>query len=770
MVENDFAFHWDGGAREWAQLHVVRFESDDSISNPFELKIVLHARTEDDEADPFDLIGKSATLRIATGSEPSVRCVHGIIVHAEDRGPVSQGGSLYEVTLGPPLLRAAHRKRSRIFHEKTTRAVIEAVLKGDPRMTAADPEPSAPDDLHAGFAPAAESFAWRILDPSRIDDVKARPYCVQYEESDLELVSRLLEEEGISYHFEHSEKAIVLVMTDFDDGRHKLDATAWLGPRVVGRQLDRVRLGARLRPTKVKLVDYNWQKPKLDMGAEHKGEAEDLFVQAYPGRFVEGPDHGTPLAKSMLERFQTESRYATAEGSCRLLGAGTVFSMRHPVSRFEGEYLVSRAVLRGSAPGELPAGDATAGEATTTFIAHLELVRRGTAAAPDESHFRPARKTPKPRILGTQTATVMDEPGHRGVEIHVGGPEGNENGCVRLKFHWDTETARHDKEPTSAWVRVSQLFAGAGGGSVAHPRVGTEVVVAYEDGDPDRPLVVGRVYNGIQPAPALGKGSATVTTLKSLSSPGGKVFNELQFDDTAGSEKVNLTAGKDWNSAVGNDRTETVKNNSESTVKANRTEETTVNRTTHVGAKNEESVDADENVTIGGRQTLMITSGQDQTVTADRNLTVTGPHTVTVGPESYTVNGAETMTVTAAKTESIGAAFTQNVGATSTINVAGPHTLNTPMSITNAPFISDVGAAWTVSAAATATIDTTVFSAVASADATIQGATVTLTASGDVVISGGSVQIKGGSISLEAGSIKIAGGTVDITGSVVSIN
>jgi type VI secretion system secreted protein VgrG len=397
-------------------------------------------------------------------------------------------------------------------------------------------------------------------------------------------------------------------------------------------------------------------------------------------------------------------------------------------------------------------------------------VRRGAGDGAAESHFRPARRTPKPHIFSTQTATVVDDPTARGAEIHVGGPPGNENGCVRLKFHWDTDAARHDKEPASAWVRVGQMFAGAGGGSVAHPRVGTEVIVAYEDGDPDRPIIVGRVYNGIQPIAALGKGSATVSTMKSLSSPGGKVFNEFQFDDTAGKEKVNLTAGKDWNSNIGHNRAETVTNDSTSTVKVNRTEKTGATRTTHVVTLNDETVDGDEKVTITGRQTLTITSGQDQTVTADRNLTVTGPHKVIVGPETYTVNGAETMTVTAAKTEGIGAAYDLTVTGAMTVNANATHTLNTPVATTNAPLISDNSTAWAVSASAMATINTTVLSAVAQGPATIQGATVTVTAAGDVVISGASIQIKGGSISLEGGSIKIAGGTVDITGSVVKVN
>ena len=771
MLDNDFAFHWDGGGADWNHLHVVRFTLEEALSAPYELRVLLHARTEDGEVDPFDLLGKLGTLRIVTCTTPAVRSVHGVIVSAEDKG-TTRAGSLYELVLLPPLARAMQRKRSRIFLEKTTKQIIEAVLQGDPKMQPGDADGSGADELRSPFSTPDERFVWRLLDLSRIEDPQARPYAVQYEESDFDFVARLLEEEGISYHFEHTDKAVVLVMSDYDSGRPKLDPFDPLSSMTPGRHLDSVRLGGRLRPTKVKLVDYNWQKPKLAMGAEAKGDADDLFVQAYPGGFVGSPEHGAPLAQAMLERFQTEGRFGTAEGSCRLLGAGTIFKLQHNLGRYEGEYLVTKAVLRGLAEGEvsfrIDRGATLPNDAP--FYAEVELVRRGAGDRAEESRFRPARRTPKPRILSTQTATVMDEPSTRGAEIHVGGPEGNENGCVRLKFHWDTESERHDQEPTSSWVRVGQIFAGAGGGAVAHPRVGTEVIVAYEDGDPDRPIIVGCVYNGIQPAAALGKGAATVSTMKSLSSPGGKVFNEFQFDDTAGQEKVNLTAGKDWNSSVGNNRDETVTNDSTSTVKVNRTEETGVNRTTHVGAKNEESVGGDEKVTITGRQTLLITTGQDQTVTADRNLTVTGPHSVTVGPETYTVKGAETKTVTAAKTEGIGAAYDLSVAAAMTVNAGATHTLNTPIATTNAPMIADNAAIWAVSASAAATINTTVLSAVSAGPATVQGATVTVTAAGDVIISGASVQIKGGSIALEAGAIKIAGGTVDITGGVVKVN
>ncbi len=767
MLDTDFAFHVDGLTPEWTALSVARFDYEDTLSQPYSLRVVAHARGDLDAIDPYMLVGKLGTLRMVTITTPTVRAIHGLVASAESRGP-TEAGELFELLLVPPFARAMHRKRSRIFLEKSLEAIITAVLTGDPHVTMGDPDPAPPDDLLEPFLLPEEKVAVRLRDTKRFSDAKARPYCVQYEESDFDFVARLLEEEGIVYHVEHTASAVVLVLSDHDGGRAKLAPFTPLSATSPGRHLDHVRLGARQRPTKVTLVDYNWQKPKLAMVAE-SGADSDLFVQAYPGTFVDSPDQGAPLAKVLAERLAIEARFATAAGACRLLGAGSIFPLSHASSRAEGEWLVTASRLIGVSPGEHGA-DRHGLPGNVPFRCEVELAKRGTAEAPDESKFRPARRTPKPRIVGTQTAVVVDEPSTRGAEIHVGGPEGNENGCVRLQFHWDKEQERLDKEPASMWVRVSQVFAGAGGGALHHPRVGTEVIVSFEEGDPDRPIVVGRVYNGVQPAPALGKGAAPVSTMKSMASPGGAVLNEFSFDDTAGEEMVALTAGKNWSSNVGHDRTESVANNSTSSVSVNRSEDTGADRSTHVGGNNAETVDGDESVTITGRQTLTITAGQDQTVDADRNLTVSGPHTVSVGPEDYTVNGAQTVTVTAAKTENISAAYDLTVGAAMTVNVSATTTLNAPTVEVNAPTMNDNATDWTMSASSTATIGTTTFLADASGDATVQGATVTVTASGDVVISGANVSIKGGSISLEGGSIKIAGGTVDITGGTVNVN
>ena len=772
MLDQDFVFHWDRGGDAWQHLRVVSFRAIDTLSSPYRIEIVLHARGPEATVDPEELVGCLATVRIATRTNPPVRCLHGLIVEAEDMGPTTHG-TLYQVTLAPPHARAAHRVQSRIFLDKALKAIVEAVLGGDKGILQGDADPALPSDLHEPFEAPETRFVWRVRDISRLEDVTARPYCVQYGESDFDFLSRLLEEEGISYHFEHTAGAVILVFTDHDGGRARLDPFDPLGPALLHRHLSAVCVGRRLRPGRVKLVDSNWKKPALDMQAEAEGDAAalDLFYIGYPGRYPDAPSQGAPLARALLERFDTEARYASAEGTCRLLGAGTVLALDHAEDRYDGEYLVTRAEITAEAHGEVAAADAQA-TPTDPWRVRVACVRRGASSGVAESRFRPALATRKPLIVGSQTAIVVDEPSARGVEIHVGGPKGAEVGCVRLQFHWDIDFERHAKEPASCWVRVSQSFAGAGGGSVWHPRVGTEVIVEFLDGDPDRPIVTGRVYNGAQLPPALGRGAATVSTLKSMSSPGGATFNELSFDDAAGKEQVRLCAGKDWNSEVGNNRSETVKNDSTSSVRVHRNESTGGNRKTNVTGTNEETVVSDETIVITGRQKVTVTSGQDVTITADRNLTVTGPHTASVGPESYTVHGASNLTVTGARAESIGAALDLLVGASMKATVGGPFEVTAAKATITAGPVAIHGSTSTIEATGALDLHGGTIKAIASGSATLQGASIAVTATGDIVLSGGgsSIKIGAGGVEITGGTVKIAGGSVDITGGVVKIN
>ena len=732
---HDFTFAWEHAeGSPWAHLQVVRFHGREEISALYRYELTLLSRGPNAEIDLAVLVGARATLRIATLSQPAYRLVHGVITEAEEIDRVPEG-MLYRAVLAPPLVRAQHRTRCRIFLGKTTRQIIDAALQGDPELRR-DDGCTVVDDVgvQGTFTPATEVFAWRLGDPARLDDVAARPYCVQYNESDLAFVSRLLEEEGVGYHFEHGEGVCLLVLSDGDHGKARVEPFDAFGPGVAGRSVKTLKLGARLRERAVRLGDYDWRKPALCLSAEAR-DPGDLFEQRWPGGFPhDALDQGAPLARARLDRYRSESAYATGEGAARVLSAGAVFAVNLPEARYDGEYLATKIDIRGEQHGVASVAS-TAG--STPFSCVFECARRGSGDRLEESRFRPARTTPRPRILGSQTAFVTADPTATGAEIHVGGPKGAEIGCVRLRFHWDTETARLAKEPSSDWVRVSQAFAGVGEGALFHPRVGVEVIVEFLDGNPDHPIVTGRVYNGANRPPAAANGAATVSIFKSFASPGGAVHNEFGFDDTAGSEQVKMHAGKDWNSTVGNDRSEKVANNSTSAVSVDRRESTGSSRSGTVGA--------DDSLVVGANRSVSVGANRSESVSGNATLTV-------AGNESTTVGGARAVTVTGSMTSIVAGDVGLHGGADVLTTSAATMSLSAAANIN-------------VVAGATASF-------LAGGEAVVQGTTVHVSATGEIVLSAGgcSIKISGGGVEIHGGPVKIAGSSVDITGALVKLN
>lgn len=804
MNNTDFTFAFEsaaGPAGPFSHLRVVAFSGREAISALYRYTLILYARDPAQPVDPDDIVGQRATLRILTQTEPGIRYVHGVITEAEEMGPAPYG-MLYQITLEPPLVRMAHRTRSRIFLEKTTRQILEAVLLGEPLMSAGEAPSQAGDTLDGPFIPAAEQFALRVLDLRRITDVSTRPYCVQYNESDLAFFSRLLEEEGLRYHFENSKSTCLLVLSDNDKGALRPIPLLPIAPDLLGRALTSIQLGRRLRASKVSHTDYNWKKPALAMSVDvpSKGAGGDLFESTYPGLYPDAPDQGKPLAGARLGRLQSEARYALLSSTCRALSAGSVLSLEHPAERYDGEYLATSLDVRGEALGELPPGSSVA-LTGVPYTARIECARRGKSGSPAESGFRPARVTPKPHIIGSQTAFVTAEPSAKGAEIHVGGPPGAEIGCVRVKFHWDLEAERHAKEPTSCWLRVSQTFAGVGEGGVWHPRVGTEVVVEFLDGDPDRPMATGRVYNGKNRPPAPGSGAPTISTFKSMSSPGGGVHNEFMFDDAAGNEQIKLHAGKDYNAEVGHDRAESITNNSTSSVGVDRSESTGKNRTASVGLTNTETVGITESVSIGQIQNLSVGTIQTTGVGVHQSLSVGVSQMVNVGVvqiesvgvarsvtvgvnDSLTVGANQTISVTGHRSDSVVGtveetvigAKTVNIIGSSTESVLGPQslTVNGPQNHTVIGPVSRVGAVTMdesvgVNATVSAGVNLTL---VAGAQAALGAPAVYVTGEGEVVLSGGgaSIKLSGAGVEISGSTVKISGGSVDVTGGVIKLN
>ena len=433
-----------------------------------------------------ELLGRAATLSLRLLDETQgERVVHGVLAAVDERCNV-EDGVVYELVLTPSLALANNRHRSRIFVDKTLRSIVETVL-GEAGLTRLDD------------ARSDNAFVWRIGATPRLDDDDARSFCVQYEESDLDFVRRLLEAEGIAFHFEHTEDRCLLVLSDGQHGYRERKNP--FGPGVEHRDLEVQRVGARLPTHLVEPVGFRWRHPKVP---------------------------ATPLANVAREREESGTQWLSARGTARCLCAGDRIELWG--DRHGGSYLVTAIDITVE---QSAVGDAT----SPPFLSTVEA-RRIDGSAP----YRPARRTSSPRIVGSQTAVVTDD--RRSNAVVAIGPE---IGCVRVRFHWDRDEERLAREPSSCWVRVSQASAGAGEGALWHPRVGTEVIVDFEDGDPDRPVVVGRVYNGENLPPAT---TPTASTFKTFSVPGAAVYNELTFEDAAGSETIAIHAGRDMQTYV----------------------------------------------------------------------------------------------------------------------------------------------------------------------------------------------------------------------------
>ncbi|SIS14830.1 type VI secretion system secreted protein VgrG, partial [Aquipseudomonas alcaligenes] len=440
----------------------------------------------------------------------------------------------------------------------------------------------------------------------------ARDYCVQYDESDLHFIQRLCEEEGIHYHFQHGPDGHVLVFGDNQTGFTKLPTTAYQqdsGLVADEPVIKRFALRLATRTSRVTRRDYDFEKPRLQLEAAHKGEAKpDLEDYDYPGRFTERA-RGKHLSQRALERHRADYQLAEGESDQPLLRSGHFLNLSaHPRPDWNQLWLLNEIHHEGKQPQVLE-------ESITSFGASLPSPLRGEGATREEFNqgyrnrfsatpwdqpWRPPLAHPKPRILGSQSAVVT---GPKGEEIHC-----DQYGRVKVQFHWDREGQADDS--TSCWLRVSSSWAGDRYGGIAIPRVGMEVLVTFLEGDPDQPLVTGCLYHKEHVAPYDLPANKTRTVFKTLSSPGGGGYNELRIEDRKGQEQIYIHAQKDWDENVehdqkiriGHERHDTVEANSYTELKAEE------HRTTHKDRKTE--VRANDHLTVATNQHVKLGTGQ----------------------------------------------------------------------------------------------------------------------------------------------------------------
>jgi type VI secretion system secreted protein VgrG len=605
------------GPHAEGELGVLEVRVEEELSRPFSVRLTLVAR-EGTEVDPASLLGQEAALSIRLDEEHT-RYLHGVLAQMEqwDTGAGADRNRFVAVIV-PSLWRLGHRKRCRIFQGMTVPEIVQQVFR--------EGGVAARLSLSAGYRP--------------------RDYCVQYRESDFDFVSRLLEEEGIFYSFEHEQDGHTVVLRDSAAACPDLpDGAGILFRDESGMTSEEhvfaFRMRREVRPSSVALRDFNFLRPALDMttgAAESASGLGELEIYDYPGRYDE-TGAGAARSRTRLEELRVSAETGAGTSTSRRLAPGQVFELLdHPVDGFNGEYLILSVSHHGWQPEALHSPFLSAEQRDrrryeSTFV----CLRKGVP-------FRPERKTPRPTVPGPQTAIVV---GPASEEIFT-----DLHGRVKVQFHWDREGKRDER--SSCWIRVSQAWAGPGWGALYLPRVGHEVVVEFEEGDPDRPLVTGSVYNGVNPPPISLPADKTKSTLRSASSPGGHGSNELRFEDAAGGEEVYLHAQKDLDIVVENDKSQ------------------------HVGRDETLRVDRDRSRSVGGNQKLLVeqddatTVDQDQSlaVALDRTTTVGGDHTETIGgDQSVSIGASSTTRVALAASETIGLAKALTVGAAYAVTV-----------------------------------------------------------------------------------------------------
>ena len=626
MMASEPEFELNVGSYTAGELAVVSFEASEEISRPYQVD-VLTAYKVDEGVDVGSLAGEAASLVVHLG-DGTDRLINGVVSKVEswEEGGRELRGRV-RLRIVPRLWKLGQTRQSRIFQGKSVPDIVKQVLS--------EGGVDVRDALVGSYAP--------------------REYCVQYGESDLELVSRLLEEVGIFFFFEHEPDKHVLVLADANSACADMAGDARLVFREPSKMaahqdlLDAFSARLQLRPGAVALRDFNFLRPAVDLTAQAKADADqDLEVYDYPGGYDDG-GAGKALAKARLEELRAGREVMAGGGTCRRIAAGFRFELdEHPVAEINDKYLALAVSHRGRQVEALGASDVP--HDGPEYRSEVRCIRAGVP-------YRPERRTGRPVIAGPQTAIVV---GPSGEEIFC-----DQHGRVKVQFHWDRQG--HHDDRSSCWIRVSQAWAGPGWGALYLPRIGQEVVVEFLEGDPDRPVITGAVYNGMNPPPVSLPGDKTKSTLRSASSPGGDGFNELRFEDAKGSEEVYLHAQRDLKVVVENDKTQSVGANESLRVGGDRAKEVAGNQSLKVGK--------DDSTTVGANQLLDV--GVDRTVTVGGSHTETigVAQTVTVGAvQAIAVGGAASEMVGGAKQIMVGAAMAMTVGAALVETVAGSRT------------------------------------------------------------------------------------------------
>lgn len=521
-----------------------------------------------------DVLGNPMSVAVEANVDRAVRHFHGVVTRFASTGWKADLAS-YEATVHPWLWLLTRASNCRIFQDKSVLDIVKDVC-----------------DAYGGVAALSAG--------SLSGDYQPLPYCVQYRETDFAFVCRLLEDAGIYFYFTHDADKHTMVLADSYSAHQPIagcNALKFdLGARPGSQAEESVwgwSAGGEIQSSSYVLNDFNFEKASACQSGALLATSNipAAFGQAsyemfdYPGQYALAGD-GNVLARARIERLhgQCEQMSATTN-ACALFPGGLFTLVEHPRDDQNRDYLVTGAsyMLKG---GDYASGDGAGGA--------FEY-RCAITAVHKEPAFRPLRIGARPVVQGPQTAMVV---GKAGEEIWT-----DKYGRIKVQFHWD-RLGKAD-EHSSCWVRVSQSWAGKGWGAMAVPRIGMEVIVSFLEGDPDRPLVTGCVYNADAMPPYALPAEQTRSTIKSNSTKGGEGFNEIRLEDKKGAEEFFLHAERDFNRVVKNN--DTLKVGFETADKGDQT----------IGIKND--------------QTLEVGNDQSITVTKDQAVKIDGKQAVKVG-------------------------------------------------------------------------------------------------------------------------------------------
>ncbi len=494
----------------------MNIEGSEYVSRPFQFNLVM--ATEDKSINDEDLLRKPVVVEIRRENGPS-RFIHGMIQKTKLIGVEEQLKPIYywRATLVPWLWFLNLESDCRHFQNMTAVEIINKVF----------------DEMGLG------QYTFKIT-----GSLPKREFTVQYRESTFNFVSRLLEEEGIFYWFEHTKDKHQLILANSNSAtqncpvEHKLPYGKGTLAGAAGGVVDHLEQDVSVHTGKITFQDFDFEKSNVSLLASTKGR-QQAEIYEYPGLYKTKAD-GDRYAKLRLEEEEARLRVIQSHTISTTLIPGYRFEVEN---HFDPKANTSYIILgvSFSCRQNVQGGEAGDGGTAASF---------NFTAIPFKVPYRPPRVHQKPMIHGVQTAIVT-------------GPGGNEIYCdqfgrVKVQFHWDRKGTRD--ENSSHWIRISNAWAGANWGQISIPRIGQEVIVSFLEGDPDRPIITGRVYNDQQMPPYKLPDNMTQSGIKSRSTKGGsgQNFNEFRFEDKSGSEQIYLHAEKDFDEVIENKHTITV--------------------------------------------------------------------------------------------------------------------------------------------------------------------------------------------------------------------